>query len=169
MNLEKFGITEKMNCVEGVQKLGQYLESPESFAAQHDRANAVIKSLGGKAETDPDAARIIAKYMIAQVINKEKPDQALARTRCDSLIASAPEIQRVRIAQQTVKPLVSTYKPKTEIRKGKNNQKKARALEICAANATLSNAQLAKMIAKELNCSYSNAYYYSSRCFVRQS
>jgi len=167
MNLEKYGITKGMDCVEGVQKLGEYLENPESFAAQHDRANAVIKSLGGEAEKDPDAARIIAKYMVAQVVNKQKPDQALARHRCQSLIAAAPEVERVRIVQQTVKPLVSTYKPKTDIRKGKNNTKKDRALEICEANATLSNNDLAKLIQKELKITFANAYYYSSRVFKR--
>ena len=167
MNLENFGIKKGMDCIEGVQRLGVYLESLESFAAQHHRANAVIQSLGGKAESDPDAARIVAKYMVAQVINKQKPDQELARHRCASLIAAAPEVERVRIAQETVKPLVSTYKPKTDIRKGKNNTKKARALEICQQNAKLSNNELAKLIQKELKITFANAYYYSSRVFKR--
>jgi len=167
MNLEKFGVVKGMDCVEGVQKFGEWLETPESFAAQHARANAAIKSFGGNDEPDPDAARIIAKYMLAQVVNGQKPDQELARTRCQSLIAAAPEIQRVRIVQQTVKPVVSTYKPKTDIRKGKNNTKKAAALKICEANPKLSNNDLAKLIQKELKITFANAYYYSSRVYKR--
>lgn len=165
--LEQFGVRKGVDCVEAVQQLGEWLSAPESFAAQHARANTVIEALGGKPENDPDSARIIAKYMAAQAVNKETPDQELARKRCESLIKDAPFVQRVKIAQDTVKPVVTTYVPKTAIRKGKNNLKKAKALEICKANPQMSNNDLAKLIQKELKITFANAYYYSSRVFKR--
>ncbi|NDE17384.1 hypothetical protein EBZ80_20880, partial [bacterium] len=56
-------------------------------------------------------------------------------------------------------------RPATKTATGSNL--KADALAICNANASLSNAQLAGMIAKQLEITYANAYYYSSRVFRR--
>jgi hypothetical protein len=47
------------------------------------------------------------------------------------------------------------------------NDKKTRALEICDNNSALANGPLAKIVQKELDITYSNAYYYVSRVWKR--
>ena len=42
---------------------------------------------------------------------------------------------------------------------------KEQALKICSDNASLTNAQLAQLIQKQLGLTYSHSYYFSSRVF----
>lgn len=64
---------------------------------------------------------------------------------------------------------VSTYKRKTNTKREspKDNNKKQNAEIIFNQNKDKSNGEIAKIIAKELDISYSNAFYYTSRVFKR--
>lgn len=62
---------------------------------------------------------------------------------------------------------VSAVKPKPAIKEVKVNDKRVAALRICDANSSMNKGQLAKLIASELEITYANAYFYSSRVWKK--
>lgn len=167
MDLTKFGVRSTDGMFEAVQHVREYIEQGGSIEERHNRANTVIERLGGVSEVVPDVARVVAKYMVGQFMQKHPIDQDLARKKTESLLGPNAYLWREELIEQSTRPVLQTYTPKTTRRKGKNNTKAAAALEICKENSTLSNAELAKMIAKQLKITYANAYYYASRVFKR--
>lgn len=164
--IDKLGISMTMAPTRAIQLTSEFIEATNVVDEQLAAANTVIKGLGGKAMDDADTARIVAKYMVGQVIAKQAPSQKLALERANALIARAPYVKRMEIEGERPAP-VCTYVPKTDRRKGDRNNIRKEALELCKNNSTLSNAELAKLISTTLKISYSNGYYYAQRVFVR--
>lgn len=58
-------------------------------------------------------------------------------------------------------------KTKLASKEPKVNDKRVAALRICDANSSMNKGQLAKLIASELEITYANAYFYSSRVWKK--
>ena len=83
--------------------------------------------------------------------------------------ASKGKNAKVPAKVEDVKPVkVKAVKPAPVPKEEKVNDKKVAALRICEANSEMNNGQLARLIAKELEITYSNAYFYSSRVWKKR-
>lgn len=168
--LKKFDIDPKFGATRAIQTVGEMITgSPDPLTM----ANSVIVELGGSEELSFPEARIKAKSFVEQaVLNVDtfNPEEAekIAANKVVQLVRKMPEL-KAETAVSSVSAAKSTGKrgrPATKTADG--SSLKAKAVGICEANASLTNAQLAQMIQKELKISYSNAYYYSSRVFKRK-
>ena len=86
--------------------------------------------------------------------------------------AATHEATMAKIAEQaaqvveTTKKAIKKEKADSE-RKGRSNDKKVAAERIFQANKDKGNGEIAQLIAKELEITYANAYYYVTRAFKR--
>ena len=119
-----------------------------------EKANFLIKQLGGQEVDNIVIAKLMAKSLIEQVyINKDDYDSQLAipvaKAKVDKSIKGSPYIM------QTSEP-VSTAPV---------SDKKAAARAIFDRMQGSTSGQIAKAIQNELKITYANAYYYVSRVF----
>lgn len=145
--------------IEAVNRVGDCVREGDSVESRLARANDIIVSLGGKPETDSDVARIVAKYMAAQVVEGKPVDQELARKRTQGLVEDAKTFYRdvdVFSSPTVLRPMA--YKPKTGKRKGgadKFNQIK----EFVKNTKLTDRGEVLRAIEKELGFAYTNAYF----------
>lgn len=76
-------------------------------------------------------------------------------------------IARVLEAAKAKTPSQTKVAKSTEPKEVKVNDKRVAALRICDANSNMNKGQLAKLIASELEITYANAYFYSSRVWKK--
>lgn len=93
----------------------------------------------------------------AYITDKEKRKHAEFKAACDTALE--------KVKEKPVK--VKAVKVPKEPKVAPVNDKRVAALRICEANSEMNNGQLARLIAKELEITYANAYFYSSRVFKR--
>jgi hypothetical protein len=120
-----------------------------------EKANFLIKQLGGQEVDNIVIAKLMAKSLIEQVyIQKDdyKGELAIvvAKAKVDKILHNSPYIL------QTSEP-VSTSAPVSD--------KKAAARAIFDRMQGSPSGQIAKAIQTELQITYANAYYYVSRVF----
>jgi len=164
--LKKFDIDPKAGKQRAIQAIGEMIQTaPDPLSM----ANSVIVELGGAEVLDFPTARITAKALVEQAVEagdtfNPEAAQAYATEKVAKLRGQQPEVFTKTAADAASAPK-RRGRPGTKTADGSSLKEKA--LAICKANASLSNAQLAQMIQKELDISYSNSYYYSSRVFKR--
>lgn len=136
--------------------------------------NRLIKDLGGEPISNEVDAEIIAKCLIEQVILQGEDYIAanaikLAEAKLAKLRVKMPELWAgIQVEVATDKsPDPFAKKPKKVKRVGSDSSgdKKERAREVYNKYAGKPAGDIAKLIASELDITYSNAYYYVSRVF----
>ena len=161
--LKKFDIDPKAGKQRAIQAIGEMIQTaPDPLSM----ANSVIVELGGAEVLDFPTARITAKALVEQAVEagdtfNPEAAQAYATEKVAKLRGQQPEV----FTKTAADAAAATKKRGRPATNGGDLKKKA--LEICRANAGMTNAQLAQMISRELSISYSNSYYYSSRVFKR--
>ncbi len=169
--LNKFDINVSKGRQRAIMAIGDLISTSTDPLAT---ANSVILAFGGNEELSFPEARIKAKAFVERAVtylDKFDPELAAeyAEAKIVELKGKLPEFKKeVEMSHEEMANSVDTPKrgrPSTKTSSGSNL--KADALAICEANSSLSNAQLAGMISKQLEITYANAYYYSSRVFRR--
>lgn len=160
--LKKLGIDPTMSVHRAIHEVGIIVnEAPNRL----QEANKILVSFGApKVQREDRIAEVLAKGLIEQaVLNPTKfvleDAMKIANEKYENILSLYPYTLKSTEAKQEAKRKAPR----------KNNDKKARALEICEENKTLSNAELAKLIAEELDITFANAYYYASRVFKRDA
>jgi hypothetical protein len=155
--LEKLGIQPGSCVIEGVQKVGEHIQTGENPESRLEIANDLIRSMGGVPEDDSDHARIVSKYMIAQMIEGKTPDQKLARARTMGLLKDAKYFYHDRLVVDVPKPVY--YVKKTDRVKGGGN-KFIKIKEFVRNTKLTDRGEVLRAIEAELGYTYSNAYFY---------
>jgi hypothetical protein len=120
-----------------------------------EKANFLIKQLGGQEVDNIVIAKLMAKSLIEQVyIQKDSYDSekaiVVAKAKVDKIINNSPYIL------QTSEPVASSAPV---------SDKKAAARVIFDRMQGSTSGEIAKAIQNELKITYANAYYYVSRVF----
>ena len=134
--------------------------------------NRLIKDLGGNPIANDVDAEIIAKCLIEQVILQGEDYIAenaikLAEAKLAKLRVKMPELWagvQVEVATGANTDPFARKKVK-RISSNPSNDKKDRARAVYDKYAGKPAGDIAKLIASELDITYSNAYYYVSRVF----
>lgn len=155
--LEKLGIKQGSDVIEGVQKVGDHILTGENPESRLEIANQLIGMMGGVPEEDSDCARIVSKYMVAQAIEGKTPDQMLARAKTAGLLEDAKYFYRDRMME--LKPRPVYYVKKTERTKGGGDKFK-KIKEFVKNTKLVDRGEVLRAIEKELGYTYSNAYFY---------
>lgn len=158
--LEKAGVSKKLGVQRAVQATGDKIMNAADPLAV---ANSIVVGLGGKAQEDFPTARIMAKTMVAEAVDSPVfvPEQAAKN-------ATAKVAKLKETSKYLFEGANADATPKKRGRPATNGgDLKKKALEICEANKSLTNGEIAQMIQKQLDITYSNAYYYVSRVFKR--
>lgn len=157
--LEKLGLKPGVCQIEAVNRVGDLVREGDSIESRLQRANDLIVSMGGKPETDSDVARIVAKYMIAQVCEGTPANQELARKKTAGLVEDAKTFYRdIDVFSSPTVLRTVTYKPKTGKRKG--GQDKFTKIKEFVKNTKLTDrGEVLRHIEKELGFTYTNAYF----------
>jgi hypothetical protein len=164
--LKQFDIDPKVGKQRAVQTIGEMITSaPDPLSV----ANSVLVAFGGAEVLDFPTARITAKALVEQAVEAGEAfdldkAQAYAAEKVQKLRGEQPEVFVKTVADAASEPK-RRGRPSTKTASGESLKDKA--LKICADNASMTNAQLAKLIQTELKITYSNAYYYASRVFKR--
>lgn len=137
--------------------------------------NRLIKDLGGEPISNEIDAEIIAKCLIEQVILQGEDyiaDNAikLAEAKLAKLRVKMPELWagvQVEVAtDNSSDPFAKKTKKAKRVGSGSSSDdKKERARAVYDKYAGKPAGDIAKLIASELDITYSNAYYYVSRVF----
>lgn len=164
--LNKLGLKPGMSVSRAISKIGLDLnDCTDPLIA----ANKIISSFGGSPVSMPIQADIIAKALIEQaIIFGEEFDcekaYAVAITKFQKIENTMPYV----FAGST-EDMAPAKRPVAKEPRG--GDKKARALEIYnkerGGPTPRPNGEIATMIAKELDITYANAYYYVSRVFAK--
>ena len=177
--LKEFDIDPRKGVTRAIQFVGQNIKESSDPMGY---ANAVITSLGGVDQFDFPSARIMAKALVERAVTAETSVLGDAYVAEEAVKYAEDKIEKLRSDVKTAFLFVEAKKdvdPETgeqlpAKQKGRKStvmsdgkSKKEAALAICKANSSLANAALAGMIQKELQITYANAYYYSSRVFKR--
>lgn len=163
--LKSFGVTPKQTVNTAIRAIGNRINessSPESMAKK------IVISLGGTPLGSKVEDVILAKALVEQAVtNIEKYDAAAAFTaaqaKLDHLKQTRPWAftqEGAPVTKESVATKKSYYKPKTNRRKGDNNDKLKVAAEIFEANKTLKRGEIVAKVQEALSISYANAYYY---------
>ena len=166
--LDKYSIPTNLTVHHAINRAGDVIDST-SYPIM--MANDIIKALGGTQSENLVEARLLAKALVEQAY--------YAKDKFDTLnvMKEIEKVKQVSIKMpfiyQTSDAVEQASKPKTIITKDNvvrasksNNDKKAKALEIYRSiDPTISASEKAKVIAKQLEITYANAYYYVSRVF----
>ena len=167
--LKSFDIDPNAGVQRAVMNVGELItQSSDPLSV----ANSVLVAFGGAEELSFPEARIKAKALVQRAVEDGEQfdsEKALefAESKVVELVRKQPEL-KVEVESAKTQPAKAAGKrgrPGTKTADGSSLKEKA--LAICKANATLTNAQLAQLISKELKLTYSNSYYYSSRVFSR--
>lgn len=126
-------------------------------------SNSIINQLGGIDQYDLVSAKILAKALIEQAMVQDPYDTEEATKAADG------KLEKIRKDMPYVFTKAEEEADSQPIKQqsSSSNDKKAKAEIIFKANKQLSNGDIAKLIQKELNITYANAYYYVSRVFKR--
>lgn len=136
--------------------------------------NRLIKDLGGQPISNEVDAEIIAKCLIEQVILQGEDyiaDSAikLAEAKLAKLRVKMPELWagiQVEVAtDKSSDPFAKKPKKAKRVGSASPDDKKERARAVYDKYAGKPAGDIAKLIASELDITYSNAYYYVSRVF----
>lgn len=161
--LKKFDIDPKAGKQRAIQAIGEMIQTaPDPLSM----ANSVIVELGGAEVLDFPTARITAKALVEQAIEagdtfNPEAAQAYATEKVAKLRGQQPEVFTKTAADAAAAPK-KRGRPATN-----GGDLKKKALEICEANKSLTNGEIAQLVQKQLEITYSNAYYYVSRVFKR--
>lgn len=161
--LKKFDIDPKAGKQRAIQAVGEMIQTaPDPLSM----ANSVIVELGGAELLDFPTARITAKAFVEQAVEQgSKFDPEAAQTYAAEKVAKLRGEQPEAFAKTVVDAAAAPKKRGRPATNGGDLKKKA--LEICEANKSLTNGEIAQMVQKQLDITYSNAYYYVSRVFKR--
>jgi len=172
--LKEIGIDPSLGQHRAVYDIGKHVYESKDFGSA---ANKIIMSLGGERIPDDRRAVYFSQALIEQaVINPIDFDpvsaNAAASARCEKLFKDLPWlIAKSENPRPTNKPKTNTTTksgaPRAKRSDPKNNDKKAKAKAIFDLHKDKSNGEIAKIIEKELEITYANAYYYTSRVFKR--
>lgn len=126
-------------------------------------SNSIINQLGGIDQYDLVSAKILAKALIEQAMVQDPYNTEEATKAADG------KLEKIRkdMPYVFIKAEEEADTQPIKQQSSSSNDKKAKAEVIFKANKQLSNGDIAKLIQKELNITYANAYYYVSRVFKR--
>ncbi len=157
--LSDYGI--KSSSVGGaIKQIGDTIDDSRDPLAL---SNSIINQLGGIDQYDLTSAKIIAKALIEQAMVQDQYDT----TKASEIAESKLEKIRKEMPYVFTKAEEEADAQPAKQQSSSSNDKKAKAEVIFKANKQLSNGDIAKLIQKELNITYANAYYYASRVFKR--
>lgn len=163
--LKKLGIDPKMSVHRAIYDVSCRVNNSSNRLRE---SNMIIESFGApKIKKDERIAELIAKGIVEYAFQHPTDfvvDKAVeaAKGKYEKLLSRYPYIF------QEPKEKPSSYVRKDPTRASrKNNDKKAQAEQLFNENKQLSNGELAKLISKQLEITYANAYYYVSRVFTR--
>lgn len=157
--LDRLGMQAGMSVTRAINHLNLLLSDSSD---PHSMTNKIIVSLGAKPVSNTKHADVIAKALLEQAIifgKSYNPETALA-------IANAKLLK----IQQTM-PYVFASDDDRQTLNGsstqskRGNDKKTAAHEIFLREAGKTKGEIATIIAKEIDITYANAYYYVSRVF----
>lgn len=161
--LSKYRIPTNLTVHHAIVSVGDVLDAASDFLST---ANAIISDLGGPSTNDPVRARLFAKALVEQAFihpTDYDPDQAVpvAQAKVEKVCERLPFLFNSSNKPTTFKEAAADIDRKER----SASDKRAKALAIWKANPNLGAGECAKLIAKELGITYSNAYYYTSRVF----
>ena len=161
--LSKYQIPTNLTVHHAIVTVGDVLDAASDFL---HTANAIISELGGNSTSDPVRARLFAKALVEQAYNlRTDYDPAVAvpaaQAKVEQVCERLPFLFKSDNKKQSFKEAASEVQAKER----SASDKRAKALAIWKANPQLGAGECAKLIAKELGITYSNAYYYTSRVF----
>jgi hypothetical protein len=157
--LSSYGI-KKDSVGAAIYQIGKDIDDstdPLSFA------NAIIMELGGAEQMELDVAKIVAKALIEQAIVQEKYNSVVAMSVAETKLQKIKD----KMGYVFAKPEDSGFTVQPINQPVKTNNKKDEAKKIFDANKAMSNGEIAQLISKQLNITYGNAFYYTSRVFKR--
>ena len=171
--LREIDVDPRKGVIRAIQIVGQNIKESSDPMGY---ANAVITSLGGVDQFDFPSARIMAKALVERAVSGDAyvaeeavkyAEDKIEKLRSDVKTAFLFVEAKKDVDPETGEQLPAKQKGRKSTVMSDGKSKKEAALAICKANSSLANAALAGMIQKELNITYANAYYYSSRVFKR--
>ncbi|NDG30854.1 hypothetical protein EB118_12375 [bacterium] len=166
--LDKFSIPTNLTVHHAIARAGDVIDNT-SYPIM--MANDIIKSLGGTESENLVEARLLAKALVEQAYYAKDMFDTLnvmkAIEKVKQVSTKMPFIyQTSEAVEQASKPKTITTKDNVVRASKSNNDKKAKALEIFKTlDPAMSASEKAKVIAKQLEITYANAYYYISRVF----
>lgn len=171
--LKEIDVDPRKGVIRAIQIVGQNIKESSDPMGY---ANAVITSLGGVDQFDFPSARIMAKALVERAVSGDTyvaeeavkyAEDKIEKLRNDVKTAFLFVEAKKDVDPETGEQLPAKQKGRKSTVMADGKSKKEAALAICKQNSSLENAALAGMIQKELNITYANAYYYSSRVFKR--
>ena len=166
--LEKLQIPTNLTVHHAIAKAGELIDCTVHPLS---KANSIIKEFGGEQTENIVEARLLAKALVEQAFYARDRFDAInilnAVNKVKQVSNKMPFIYQTSDAvEQAAKPKTITTKDNVVRASKSNNDKKAKALEIYKTlDSTISASEKAKIIAKQLEITYANAYYYVSRVF----
>lgn len=164
--LEKLKINPAESVHIAVKRVQQIIdESSDKLMS----ANKIITMLGAPIVGKERTASVLAKGLVEQALvqgDKYKPEDAMTVVvgKYMKLVDDMPGVYGAK-ADPWKEPLIKSTSAGRST--GSSGDKKLRAMQIFEANKSLGNSDIAKKIAKDLDITFANAYYYCSRVFVR--
>lgn len=134
-------------------------------ANRHKVANKIIQDLGAPSINDERVAVVYVKALVEQAVENQQNFNIEAATkaatlRVEKLFNDIPWAFYVPTKKSAEREITERQHPDKNI-------KKAAAYKIFCNHKDKTNHAIAKIIAAELNITYSNAFYYASRVFKR--
>lgn len=165
--IESLGIDPHGSPNRAMTIVGEYIDDS---ADKQLAANTILMGLTGRRESTIIEADIVAKYVVKRVMeDKDAFDREAAykwaRDMATRLLQKRPELEAFNAPE--VDPDAPTTNANGRANRS-NNQKKAAAEVIYNDMIGKPAGEIATAIAKELDISYSNAYYYVSRVFGKE-
>lgn len=166
--LDKYSIPTNLTVHHAINRAGEVIDSTNYPIMV---ANDIIKAFGGTQSENLVEARLLAKALVEQAYYAKDKFDALnvikAIDKVKQVSNKMPFIyQTSEAVDQSSKPKTITTKDNVVRASKSNNDKKAKALQIYKTlDSTISASDKAKIIAKQLEITYANAYYYVSRVF----
>ena len=165
--IESLGIDPDGSPNRAMTVVGEYIDQ------SHDRqlaANTILMGLTGRRESTVIEADLVARYLVRRVMeDKEAFDResayTWARHKAQELLKKRPEL--LHFNEPEADPNAPTTTASGRANRS-NNQKKAAAEVIYNDMIGKPAGEIASAIAKELDISYANAYYYVSRVFGKE-
>lgn len=156
-------IDRSMSPVAAVRRVGEIIERSNDKLYT---ANKIIASLGAPVVTTERTAAVLAKGLVEQaLIHGESYKSELAMTivagKYMKLVDGMPGVYNAGDPWKDQRSSATTGRAVT------SDDKKIRAMQIFERNKTLNNSCIAKLIAKELDITFANAYYYCTRVFKK--
>jgi hypothetical protein len=156
--LDRLGLVPGMSVTRAITEIGNRINESSD---QLSEANRIIVSLGSKPAGTFIVADIIAKSLIEQaVLQGDSYNPILATTFANAKVEKIKQT----LPYVFVSAEEQTNNSAEQTSRG-NGDKKARAYEIFVREKGKTKGEVATIIAKEVDITYANAYYYVSRVF----